>query len=144
LHQRSFAEALVQKYQPGTGRAAAMPYLTTKEKVIPQDVEAASESAQFEYMCMIGDLTWYSRTNPGIAWRAADLARHMQNPAPNHIEAAKYVMRYIADNLDAGLTYHGSKSVLSKATTTRTRSSPWWMQASGTKETLTRPVQLSS
>ena len=115
LHQRSFAEALVKKYEPGTGRAAAMPYLTTKEQLIPQDTEAASESEKFEYMCMIGDLTWYSRTNPGIAWRAADLARHMQNPAPVHIEAAKYVMRYIADNLDAGLTYHGSKSVLTQS-----------------------------
>ena len=88
-----------------------MPYLTTKEKLILQDIVLASESEQFEYMCMIGDLTWYSRTNPGIAWRAADLARNMQNPAPDHIEAAKYVMRYIADNLDAGLTYHVSKSV---------------------------------
>jgi hypothetical protein len=25
------------------------------------------------------------------------------------------VMRYIADNLDAGLTYHGSKSVLTQS-----------------------------
>ena len=39
----------------------------------------------------------------------------MQNPAPDHIEAARYVMRYIADNLDAGLTYHGSKSVLTQS-----------------------------
>ena len=115
LHQRSFAEAMVRKYEPGNGRTAAMPYLTTKEKLILQDVVLASESEQFEYMCMIGDLTWYSRTNPGIAWRAADLARHMQNPAPDHLEAAKYVMRYIADNLDAGLTYHGSKSVLTQS-----------------------------
>ena len=89
LHQRAFAEALVKKYEPGSGRAAAMPYLTTKEQLIPQDTEAASESETFEYMCMIGDLTWYSRTNPGIAWRAADLARHMQNPEPDHIETAR-------------------------------------------------------
>ena len=57
LHQRSFAQALVKKYVTGSGRAAAMPYLTTKEKLIPQDVTMASESEQFEYMCMIGDLT---------------------------------------------------------------------------------------
>ena len=64
LHQRVFAEALVKKYEPGTGRAAAMPCLTTKEKLIPQDTEAASESEKFEYMCMIGDLAWSLEPTP--------------------------------------------------------------------------------
>ena len=48
LHHLSLAEALVKKYVTGSGRAAAMPYLTTKEKLIPQDVAMASESEQFE------------------------------------------------------------------------------------------------
>ena len=44
LHQRAFVEALLKKYEPGTRRAATMPYLTTKEKLIPLNTEAASES----------------------------------------------------------------------------------------------------
>ena len=71
-----------------------------------------TEWEQFDYSMFIGDLTWYSRTNPALAWRAHDLARFMQNPGPEHIEAAKHVLRYIYTHLDAGLTYHGSDEVL--------------------------------
>ena len=41
-----------------------------------------------------------------------DLARFMQNPGPEHVEAAYRVLRYILGHLDAGLTYHGSTEVL--------------------------------
>ena len=69
----------------------------------------------FDYMCFVGDLTWYSRTNPGLAWRASDLARFMQRPGAEHVSAAKHVLRYIKGRLGAGLTYHGSKGVLTQS-----------------------------
>jgi hypothetical protein len=49
----------------------------------------------FDYMMLMGDLAWYSRTNPALAFVVRDLARYMQNPGPEHIAAAKHVLRHI-------------------------------------------------
>jgi len=64
-------------------------------------------------MCL-GDLAWYSRTNPGLSFVVHDLARFMQNSGPGYVEAAYRVLRYILGHLDAGLTYHGSTKVLNQ------------------------------
>ena len=113
LHQRAFAALLVKKYNlveiTKTEEAA---YLIGPPSQLDPFVGDTVEWEQFDYSMFIGDLTWYSRTNPALAWRAHDLARFMQNPGPEHIKAAKHVLRYIYTHLDAGLTYHGSDEVL--------------------------------
>ena len=65
-------------------------------------------------MCL-GDLAWYSRTNPGLSFVVHELARFMQQPGPDHIDAAHRVLRYILGHLGAGLTYHGSGAVLGQS-----------------------------
>jgi hypothetical protein len=39
----------------------------------------------------------------------------MQRPGAEHVSAAKHVLRYIKGRLGAGLTYHGSKGVLTQS-----------------------------
>jgi hypothetical protein len=113
LHQRAFAEMLVKKYNLAEiSKTEEAPYLTGSTNRLEPFEGDTVEWEQFDYSMFIGDLTWYSRTNPGLAWRAHDLARFMQNPGPEHIKAAKHVLRYIYTHLDAGLTYHGSDEVL--------------------------------
>jgi hypothetical protein len=113
LHQRDYAIMLAKKYDLGRlSKTEAAPYLIgAPSKLMPYDGETM-EREQFDYSMFIGDLTWYSRTNPALAWRAHDLARYMQNPGPEHIKAAQHVLRYIYGHMDAGLTYHGSDEVL--------------------------------
>ena len=77
------------------------------------DGDTASSGA-FDFSCFVGDLQCYSRTNPGLAWRAVDLARFMQPPGPMHVAAAWHVLRCILGHLDAGLTYHGGASILTQ------------------------------
>ena len=63
-------------------------------------------------MIFLGDLAWYSRTNPGLSYAVHHLAQFIQNPGNAHVKAARRVLRYIRGNLDAGLAYHGSAAVL--------------------------------
>ena len=74
-----------------------------------------SDVETFDYMMFLGDLAWYSRTNPGLSYAVHHLAQFMQNPGNAHVKAARRVLRYIRGNLDAGLTYHGSAAVLEKS-----------------------------
>ena len=111
LHQETFARKLMDKYAVWGDHIESTPWPVSGDSLQPSDVEA-TESELFDYMCVVGDLTWYSRTNPGLTWRASDLARFMQRPGKEHVDAARHVLRYIKGNLGAGLTYHGSKAVL--------------------------------
>ncbi len=70
----------------------------------------------FDYMMFRGDLAWYSRTNPALAFVVRDFARCMQNPKPERIAAAKHVLRYILGTYDnAGITYHCQPDVLDQS-----------------------------
>jgi len=111
LHQRLFAENLMDKYSVWEDTPAATPWPVTSTPLEVWDGDA-TERDVFDYVCFVGDLQWYSRTNPGLAWRGADLARFMQSPGPEHVKAARHVLRYIRGNLGAGLTFHGSDVVL--------------------------------
>ena len=62
----------------------------------------------------VGDVMWLTRTNPGLAWRAHDLARFMQCPGPMHVAAMKHMFRYILGRVSEGITYHGHDDVLLK------------------------------
>ena len=116
LHQRDFAIMMAKKYDfESFTKTEVAPYLMgPPSKLVPFEGDT-SEVEQFDYAMFIGDLTWYSRTNPSLAWRAHDLARFMQNPGPEHVKAAKHVLRYIYGHLDAGITYHGNDIVLSQS-----------------------------
>ena len=65
-------------------------------------------------MCL-GDLAWYSRTNPGLSFVVHELARFMQRLGPDHTDAVHRVLRCIPGHLGAGLTYHGSGAALEQS-----------------------------
>ena len=76
---------------------------------------AEDAEAPLNYAMRLGDLARYSRTNPGLSLVVHELARFMQRPGPEHIDAAHRVLRYTLGHLGAGLTYHGSGAVLEQS-----------------------------
>ena len=44
-------------------------------------------------------------TRCGILYGVNQLARAMQNPSNAHMEAAKHVLRYLADTVNSDITY---------------------------------------
>jgi len=56
--------------------------------------------------CWMGMLNWLQQcTRPDLATIFSLLATHMHCPSPGHLEAAKYVGRYILSTLDLGLVF---------------------------------------
>jgi len=111
--QKTFARKLMDKYEMWDSQPECTPARVGGAKLVPA-TEKQSEEDTFDYAMCLGDLAWYSRTNPGLSFVVHDLARFMQNPGPEHVEAAYRVLRYILGHLDAGLTYHGSTEVLNQ------------------------------
>lgn len=111
MHQGDFAKEMVKKYSLAEEKEETMPYKVSHARLVPWGGEATPRS-QFDCVVFVGDLIWYSRTNPDLAWRASNLARFMQCPGPQHVAAAKHVLRSIRRNMGQGITYHGSDAVL--------------------------------
>jgi len=91
------------------------PFMVSAAVLQPYDGSPLDEVDVFDYSQFLGDLAWYSRTNPGLAWPVHELARFMANPGPEHIAAARHVLGYIKGHLSAGLTFHGSNRVLQQS-----------------------------
>jgi len=126
LHQEKFARQMMEKYAVMDAHDKKTPFKVSDKKMEPWDgmdgepkLEAwdgePTEIDVFDYMGFLGELSWYSRTNPGLAFAVHELAQFMQRPGPAHVAACQHVLRYIRGNLSAGLTYHGSDEVLNQS-----------------------------
>jgi hypothetical protein len=111
LHQEKFARKMMDKYDAWESRTEKTPLKVSDKKMEPWDGQP-TEVGVFDYMAFLGELSWYSRTNVGLAFAVHELARFMQCPGPAHTAAAQHVIRYIRGHLSAGLTYHGSDEIL--------------------------------
>jgi hypothetical protein len=106
LKQEAFARKMMDKYGMWESRHETTPFKVSTSKLEPYEGEPTDEDS-FDYSMALGDLAWYSRTNPGLSFAVHQLARFMQRPGPAHVEAVHHVLRYIHGHLGAGLTYHG-------------------------------------
>ena len=58
------------------------------------------------YRSLMGGLTWLSiSTRPDIAVAHKLLSRHITNPSPGHMEAAKHVLRYLRGTTENGIAF---------------------------------------
>ena len=63
------------------------------------------------YMSIVGSLMYASITSrPDIAYAVQELYRHMQAPGPEHLNAAKRVLRYLKGTRELGIQYSGQGS----------------------------------
>jgi hypothetical protein len=115
LHQERYAHQMMLSYSMEAEKAEETPFKVGAATLLPYEGPPLDEVEAFDYSQFLGDLAWYSRTNPGLAWPVHELARFMANPGPEHIAAARRVLRYIKGHLTAGLTYHGSDRVLQQS-----------------------------
>ena len=53
-------------------------------------------------------------TRPDLAQAANALSRFNECPGPEHISAARHVLRYLTGHIDRGITFHGSETVLAQ------------------------------
>ena len=73
-------------------RPEPTPFRVEGDKLQPLDGAEDIETSFDDAKCL-GDLARYSRTNPGLSFVVHELARFMQRPGPDHIDAAHRVLR---------------------------------------------------
>jgi len=115
LSQRAFAKGMLDAFGMWGSRPEHTPMWVGAPELEKWECPTTDRDT-FDYMMFMGDLAWYSRTNPALAFVVRDLARYMQNPGPEHIVAAKHVLRYILGTYEtAGITYHRNSGVLDQS-----------------------------
>jgi len=111
LSQEGYATAIVEKM--GLTSANQWPTMTPFRFGLPVDtvphVEMTPDKRApliAKMQCWMGMLNWLQQcTLPDLAMIFSLLASHMHCPSPGHLDAAKYVGRYILSTLDLGLLF---------------------------------------
>ena len=72
----------------------------------PPDGFQATSDETSAYQSLVGALNWLSiMTRPDITYAVSKLGRHLANPMPAHMTAAKRVLRYLSGTIDHGLFF---------------------------------------
>jgi hypothetical protein len=62
--------------------------------------------AQNEYCAIVGSLLYLAvNTRPDISYAVGVLSRYMSAPTLQHMQAARYVLRYLRQTVERGLSY---------------------------------------
>jgi len=114
LTLQSFAENLIDSLhfdfiQPSM-------YTTPYRSGFPVDtiphVEMSSpdrDAFRLQYQSIVGSLNWLAHTtHPDLSTIVSMLAQHQCNPSPGHLEAAHYVVRYLAGTKGLGIYFSSS------------------------------------
>ncbi|KAJ3531901.1 hypothetical protein NM208_g5348 [Fusarium decemcellulare] len=79
------------------------PWLATKLK--PYEGKATAKDVE-HYQSMVGSIQFSAIiTRADISYSAAELAQFLQNPGPDHIEAAQMCMEYLVNNRNYGIGF---------------------------------------
>jgi hypothetical protein len=82
------------------------------EHMVPFEGEASHKDRE-EYQSIVGsEMYLCTQTRPDIAFAMSILSRFLQNPSPQHIVAAKRVLRYLAGTKFIGIVYGRPTSTL--------------------------------
>ncbi len=114
LTQQSFAENLVDSvnYTTATTSTFTTPYRSGLAlDLIPASTLSSSEQDKLclQYQSLVGSLNWLAHTTrPDLSTVISLLAQHQSTSSPRHLDAALYVIKYIAQTKTLGI-YFSSK-----------------------------------
>jgi hypothetical protein len=101
LKQTSYIKQMLQRY----GMEDCRPTVTPAEGKLQRMPEGTGKPDK-TYMAMVGSMLYAATvTRPDISFAVQSLGRHLQATGPEHMVAAKRVLRYLAGTVDKGLTY---------------------------------------
>lgn len=62
-----------------------------------------------KYRSIVGALRYLTHTCPNISFAVGIVSRFMEKPMVQHLQAVKYILRYVKGTLDFGLKYSKGK-----------------------------------
>ena len=111
LSQPLYIEALLAKFNMSDASPSPIPLDPSARFLLsdcPTDPVIKAQMKSVPYAQLVGALNYLcQQTRPDISYALAKAARVSQNPAPEHWDQLRRVLRYIKGTADWGLLYHG-------------------------------------
>ena len=106
LDQKAYIEAMLKRFDMVDANERDTP-LPPKVKYSKADCPAVPDKKVVKaYQQLVGSLMYVACcTRPDVAYAVNTCAQFMSNPGPRHIDAAKYILRYLKGTKDVGITY---------------------------------------
>lgn len=83
-------------------------------KAPPDDGILCSPADATLFRSLVGALHYLTFTRPDIAFSVSKVSQYLHHPTETHLVAAKRILRYLLENLSAGLLFHRSISDIFK------------------------------
>ncbi|XP_042038256.1 secreted RxLR effector protein 161-like [Salvia splendens] len=88
------------------------PYLKLSSQLSPKTEDEREYMAKVPYANAVGSLMYAMVcTRPDISQAVGIVSRYMHDPGKGHLQAVKWILRYIKDTVDIGLLFEHDKSL---------------------------------
>ncbi|CAI7908754.1 unnamed protein product [Closterium sp. NIES-53] len=115
LHQEKFIKDLGEKYGIENERKVATPLPAEFKLVKAAEDEGVEAEEQQQFQSLVGSLLYAAvHTRPDISFSVGQLARVVQNPSEEQVDAAERVVKYLNSHPSIGVQYSASAQVKQK------------------------------
>ncbi|CAI7816117.1 unnamed protein product [Closterium sp. NIES-53] len=115
LHQEKFIKELGEKYGIENERKVATPLPAEFNLVKAAEDEGVEAEEQQQFQSFVGSLLYAAvYTRPDISFSVGQLARVVQNPSEEQVDAAERVVKYLNSHPSIGVQYSTSAKVKQK------------------------------
>jgi hypothetical protein len=110
ISQEGFVDAVLERFGMSDCWPAHTPYRSglpidrVPRKEIP---EAQRAQLRQQMQSILGCATWlYTSTRPDLTVATSRLSQYQCDPSPGHLDGARYILRYLKETKDYGISYH--------------------------------------
>ncbi|CAI7799034.1 unnamed protein product [Closterium sp. NIES-53] len=115
LYQEKFIKELAEKYGIENERKVATPLPAEFKLVKAAEDEGVEAEEQQQFQSLVGSLLYAAvHTRPDISFSVGQLARVVQNPLEEQVDAAERVVKYLNSHPSIGVQYSASAQVKQK------------------------------
>ncbi|CAI7829402.1 unnamed protein product [Closterium sp. NIES-53] len=115
LHQKKFIKELGEKCGIENERKVATPLPAEFKLVKAAEDEGVEAEEQQQFQSLVGSLLYAAvHTRPDISFSVGQLARVVQNPSEEQVDAAEHVVKYLNSHPSIGVQYSASAQVKQK------------------------------
>ncbi|CAI7922592.1 unnamed protein product [Closterium sp. NIES-53] len=115
LHQEKFIKELGEKYRIENERKVATPLPAEFKLVKAAEDEGVEAEEQQQFQSLVGSLLYAAvHMRPDISFSVGQLARVVQNPSEEQVDAAERVVKYLNSHPSIGVQYSASAQVKQK------------------------------
>ncbi|CAI7916910.1 unnamed protein product [Closterium sp. NIES-54] len=145
LHQENFIKELGEKYGIENERKVATPLPAELKLVKAAEDEGVEAEEQQQFQSLVGSLLYAAvQTRPDISFSVGQLARVVQNPSEEQVDAAERVVKYLNSHPSIGVQYSASAQVKQKGVEATQRSSQGYTFTLGSGSVSSRSTRSSS